>query len=521
MQFTEALNNTQTNISYTENGMLGYRSTNNPYLDFLYAIPSFRGKAAEELTKYAFEFLESCIHQGGDFKKYLLKFIMYIRDPRKGLGERTLGRELLATLLEGFDFDNKEDVFIWILNRLYDYGRWDDYVYLIQRLYLTAFDGRRDEEGNTHVKRMALCLKKDLEKDLDNMEAGAPVTLLAKWLPSTNASSKHTRNVARSLCSWFGWSEKRYRRTLSQLRKYLNVVERKMSLREWSEIDYEKVPSLANLRYKDAFLRHDEERRLAYLRELATGEVKINSSVNFPHDVVHRYYRGNYTVRAYDNTLEQLWKNLKEIPGLNDTLVIRDDSGSMMGHVGKTQVTALAVASALGIYCAERCSKAYQNKIISFSHTPKYLDFSEYTTLHDKLSFLDKHCEVANTDIRKVFQLVLKTALDNNLKQEDLPKQLLIISDMEFDEGVDYTGNPFEEAQKEFGKHGYTIPKLVFWNVCSRTNTVPLTMNGQGVYLLSGFSPNVLNLLGGSVENPFEALIEELGRKFKEVPEIN
>lgn len=520
MQFTEALNNTQANISYTENGMQGYKSTSNPYLDFLYAVPSFRGKAVGELITCIVDFLESCARRGGDFKKYLLKFIMYIRDPRKGLGERALGRELLATLLESPDFDNKEDVFTWVLNRLRDYGRWDDYVYLTRRLYLTDFDEMRDKEGSTHIERMVSYLKKTLESDLNSMEAGAPVTLLAKWMPSVNASSIYTRDTARTLSRWFGWSEKEYRQTLSKLRKYLNVTERKMSLQEWGEIDYEKVPSLANLRYKDAFLRHDEERRLTYLKELASGDVKINSTVNFPHDIVHRYYRGNYDVQEYDETLERLWKSLKEIPGLTDTLVVRDDSGSMMDCVGKTRVTALEVATALGIYCAEHCSEVYKNKIISFSHTPKYLDFSEYTTLHDKLGFLDKHREVANTDIRKVFQLVLKTALDNNLKQEDLPKQLLIISDMEFDAGVDYTGNPFEEAQKEFGERGYTVPKLVFWNVCSRTNTVPLTTNKQGVYLLSGFSPTVLNLLAYGIENQFDALLKELEKNFGEVPEI-
>ena len=150
------------------------------------------------------------------------------------------------------------------------------------------------------------------------------------------------------------------------------------------------------------------------------------------------------------------------------------------------------------------------------------MDFNSdiYPTLHDKLEFLYEYSEVANTNIRKVFQLILKTAIDNKLKQEDLPKQILIISDMKFDEGVDFNGNPIEESQQEFEKHGYKVPKLIFWNVCSRTNTIPIKTNELGVYLLSGFSPNVLNLLSYGIDNQFEALVDELERKFKEVPEI-
>ena len=521
MNFIEGLTDTTNNISYTENGMQGYKSIDNPYLDFLYKVSSFRGKNEEELNKIAFDFINSLGES--ELRKYLLKFILYIRDPRNGLGERTLGRELLAVLFKYFDFENKEDIFTWVVNRLYDYGRWDDYVSLVQDFYLTEFGGQKNKEGVPHIQQLVLSLRKTLEDDLKNIEINASATLLAKWMPSINTSSDTTRSWAQFFVMNFGWSEKQYRQTLSKLRKYLKVTERQMSLQEWNEIDYEKVPSLANLRYKDAFLKHDEERREEYLNKLAKGETKINSVVNFPHDVVHKYSSSNrwiVSLQKYDETLEQLWKNLKETPGLKDTLVVRDDSGSMTNCLGITDVTALEVATALGIYCAEHCSDSYKNKIISFSENPKYLDFSNEDSLRDKLAYLYKHSEIANTNIRKVFQLILKTAIDNNLKQEDLPKQILIISDMEFDEGVSFKGNPLEESQQEFEKYGYKVPKLIFWNVNSRTNTVPVKTNELGVYLLSGFSPNVLNLLSYGIENQFEALVEELERKFKEVPEI-
>lgn len=526
MNFTDALNNTTNNISYTENEMQGYKSTNNPYLDFLYKVSSFRGKDYIELIRECDDFLDSIIGYKGDkeYVKYLLRFIVYIRDPRNGLGERELGRDLITTLFNNYDFDNKKDVFIWTINNLYNYGRWDDLIDLFFRINWAAFGSEEDEWGYSNGWQIINCLKKTLENDLKNMEDNAPITLLAKWMPSINTSSSNARHDARYFARHFKWSEKEYRQNLSKLRKYLEVTERKMSLQEWNEIDYEKVPSLANLRYKDAFLKHDKERREEYLSKLAKGEVKINSSVNFPHDVVHKYssskWYWEFAHQKYDEALEQLWKNLKDIPGLKDTLVVRDDSGSMTSCLGKTNITALEVATALGIYCAEHCSDAYKNKVISFSKNPKYLDFSDKVSLHDKLNYLYQHSEFANTNIRKVFQLILKTAIENHLKQEDLPKQILIISDMEFDEGADFVGNPIEEAQKEFEKYGYKVPKLIFWNVNSRTNTVPIKTNELGVYLLSGFSPNVLNILANGLDNQFEALIKELDKKYKEVPEI-
>ena len=523
MEFTEALNKTTSNISYTENGMQGYKTTDNPYLDFLYKVSSFRGKSEEELNNIAFGFITSLSES--ELRKYLLKFIIYIRDPRNGLGERALGRELLAVLFKYFDFENKEYIFTWIVNRLYDYGRWDDYVNLVQSLHLTEFGSQENKEGVTYIQQLVISLKKTLEDDLKNIEIEANPTLLAKWMPSINTSSYTTRSLAQFFAMKFGWSEKQYRQTLSKLRKYLKVTERQMSLQEWNEIDYEAVPSLANLRYKDAFLRHDEERRKEYLSKLANGKAKINSSVNFPHDIVHKYKKlGSWwgLLRLdYDETLEQLWKNLKQIDGLKDTLVVRDDSGSMTSTIGCSDITALEVATALGIYCAEHCSDSYKNKIISFSENPKYLDFSDKTSLHDKLVYLYKHSEIANTNIRKVFQLILKTAIDNKLKQEDLPKQILIISDMEFDEGANFVGNPIEEVQKEFEKYGYKVPKLVFWNVNGRTNTIPVNQNELGVYLLSGFSPNILNMLENGDLDPMKALINELNKScFEEVPEI-
>ena len=108
------------------------------------------------------------------------------------------------------------------------------------------------------------------------------ISLLAKWLPSATSRSKDTRKKGLKICGALGMSEKQYRKTLSALRKHLDVVERKMSSNNWQSIDYEAVPSKANLNYNKTFLKHDETRRRAYLDGLTRGEAKINASVTNP-----------------------------------------------------------------------------------------------------------------------------------------------------------------------------------------------------------------------------------------------
>jgi hypothetical protein len=320
---------------------------------------------------------------------------------------------------------------------------------------------------------------------------------------------------------------------LTSLRKHLNVVETKMSAKEWELIDYETVPSKANLVYNSAFLRNDEERRRNYLASLAKGEAKINASVLFPHEIVHNYadprsyWRTSF--KPEDGTLEALWKALPDaVKGCGTTLVVADGSGSMTSQVDrKSSVCALEVANALAIYFAERASGPYKDNYITFSETPQFVDLSKGKTLRDKLVIASKHNEVANTNIEAVFDLILKTAITHSLPQEDLPENLLIISDMEFD-GCAVSGKPtkdrwgyarcngtvdarlFETIKARYKAAGYKVPRLIFWNVCSRTSTIPVKENDLGVALVSGFSTNLVKMVMSNKTDPYECLLETL-----------
>ena len=213
-------------------------------------------------------------------------------------------------------------------------------------------------------------------------------------------------------------SERNYRKLLSGMRAYLSIVETKMASNQWESIKYEAVPSRANLIYNKAFLRHDETRRRDYLAKLAKGETKINAATLFPHDIVHKYRSAAYAWYAFqeppvDPALEALWKSLPDTVTGKDgasTIVVADGSGSMTMRIGKTELTALEVANSLAIYFAEKLSGEFRDRYITFSATPKLVDFSTAKTLRDKLTIAKAHNEVANTNIEAVFDLILDTS---------------------------------------------------------------------------------------------------------------
>lgn len=482
------------NRSITENGAVGYRSSGSALVDLNYAVSSLRN-ASEEGIEMLFHlaYIEN--------KEYALKWLFFARDVRGGLGERRLFRIIYRYLSE---LDRV--AFIRNLHLIAEYGRWDDLVSLLGV----------DVELDAHILYLIQC---QLNDDLSNLRSNKPISLLAKWLPSENASSMETKLLAKKIRKGLELSSKDYRQMLSKLRKYSNVVEVQMCDNAWSEIDYEKVPSLANLKYRRAFLRNDEDRRIAYLDSVKKGGSKLNMSVANPVDVVTRYSENmmwRHEVKPLDETLELAWKNLKDVY-VQDTLVVADGSGSMTMRVGG-KTTALDVANALAIYTSEHNKGEYKDKYITFSNTPQFVDLSNRDTLKHKLETARKYNEVANTNIEAVFELILAVAVKHNVPKEEMIKNVLIISDMEFDaaqRGFRTPSNPltpalFQTIKEQYNDFGYDLPKLIFWNVNSRTKTIPLIENELGVTLVSGFSQNVLQMVMSNKYDPLQVLLETL-----------
>lgn len=307
---------------------------------------------------------------------------------------------------------------------------------------------------------------------------------------------------------------------LAGLREYLKITEVLASSGRWDGIVYEHVPSNANMLYRNAFIKHDKERRQAYLESLVKDKAKINAGTLMPHEIVLSYTvmqsRWSLSMGAYDETLELLWKNLDDtVKSAGNVLCVVDGSGSMTCNVGNSRLTALHVSNALGIYFAERLEGPYKDRFITFSSKPEYVDLSSCNSLKEKLELAFSHDDCTNTNIKSTFDLVLQTAIENNLSQEELPGTILIISDMEFDYAVTCKDKEtlFENIHKQFKAHGYKLPRLVFWNCNSRTGTIPVKVNELGVGLVSGFSVNVCKMVLSGNLDPFACLKEQLDSK--------
>ncbi len=473
------------NRSRTENGALGYRTTGKYLLDLNFATASLRKMQPTEITgKFTDAFLDN--------KLYALKWLFYLRDAREGLGERRSFRVILNHLA-----NTEPDIVEAFVKLIPEYGRYDDLMCLL----------------GTECEVYALAaIKEQLEKDLKDMGEGKPISLLGKWLPSCNTSSKQTKKNGTIVRTYLGLSEKNYRKILSKLREYIKIVERQMSAKEWDKINYEAVPSRANLIYNDAFLRNDEERRREYLGSLEKGEAKINASVLFPHDIVYKY-GCRCSTRTKDDTLEALWKALPDlVNGDSSTLVVRDGSGSMTWDNLGGGVKPLDVATALAIYFAERSCGEFKDKYITFSSRPGLVDMANLNTLRDKLMRSYREADYSNTNIEATFNLILNTAIKGHMKQEEMPKNILIISDMEFDIATTGEVNQtlFDSISEKFEEYGYKIPRLVFWNAASRTGTIPVKQNKLGVALVSGFSPNIVKMVLSGELDPYKCLTDQL-----------
>jgi len=497
MQNIKNVLNNEYNTSVTENGAVGYRTSGKALLDLNFAVSSFRNASPKEIVA---QFVKAYYEDS----KLAVRWLFYAGDVREGLGERRLFKTIMIYLAQ-----NHMELARALMPLIPEYSRWDMVVALM--------DSPLADEAVEMIQRQ-------LQEDGINKEKGASISLCAKWLPSENASADHTKQMARRLAKRLSMTSRQYRRMLSAYRQYLDVVEVKMSSRRWADINYEAVPSRANLVYNTAFLQNDEERRRAFLGAVKKGEKAIHAGVLYPYDIVHSYMDfkrpGWVYVKPVDDTLEELWKALPEyVQGAGNTLCIADGSGSMWTKVGNTGVSCLEVADAIAIYFSERCTGQFQDTYITFSQTPQFVDLSKGKTLFDKLSIAIHYNEAANTNIEAVFDLILDTAVKYHMPQKDLPSNLLILSDMEFDMAtVSYVNGRavwpdaklFDTFSQKYAAHGYRLPRLVFWNICSRTKTIPLRENALGVALVSGFSPTITKMVLGNELDPYKVLVEQL-----------
>ena len=487
----------QLNGTYTENGDLAYKSSGSACLDFFSLCGGMRRNLSDLEKLFAKAYGENPV--------LAIKILFYMRNIRGGLGERNGFRVLLKELAEFYPETARRIVYA-----IPEYGRWDDLLVLL----------------DTPVKDEAVALiKNQLEKDR-NAIGSAGVSLLGKWLPSINTSSKESVASARVLMAALGMKAVEYRKLCSALRKEIKILEDNLRRKDYT-FDYSNQPSQAMHRYRKAFLRNDGERYNAFLKKvveqaekLARGEeipdaekVKLNVKTLYPYQLVAPFINAcgvNRLTAEEELPLEAGWKSLDRGQFDSRTIVVRDGSGSMYGS---GDFAAINIASSLALLFAEQLGGAYRNSFITFSSEPRLVQIPEKAdTLKKKLNYVSKFNDCSNTDIGKVYDLILKVAKKGRVPKEEMIERILIISDMEFDACAE-GASTFEHYKSKFEKAGYELPEIVFWNVEARHAHLPVTMNEKGVKLVSGASANIFaNVVSGDLKvvTPYDFMLQML-----------
>lgn len=510
----------ETNYTYTENGALTHQSTLNGLLDLFGMGAAYRTRSDEDcIVLFQKAYRENPV--------YALKCLFYLRDVRGGQGERRFFRVVTKWLAA-----HETEAMRRNLKYVPEFGRWDDlYVFIGTKLEGDAF------------KLMEEQAKLDITCKTPS--------LLAKWLKSENTSSAESRELGNKTRVAFGLNHKQYRKMLSTLRARINVVERLMSAGKWDEIEFDKIPSKAGLVYRNAFARHDIERMkseknvVTYEDFMKDDTTKVNAKVLYPYEVVAKAYNYsrehlarnyNWSTRRYEepkcdlNDVERLainkyWDNLEDyFNGCSlDALCVVDTSGSMTGSEASAPIN---VAISLGLYAAERARGPFAGHYVSFSSRPQLIETAGVDFV-DKVRRIYQTNLCENTNIEATFDMILNTAIRNRCKQSDLPKSIVVISDMEFDAARGHYNYSYgrqrssgyetlmEGIERKWRQAGYQMPNLVFWNVQARQDNIPMTVK-DGISFVSGFSPVLFEQIMKG-KTAFDLMMDKLNDKRYEV----
>ena len=438
----------------TENGMKARQSTANALTDLFFKIGAMRGK----------DVIPAWTAARVQDPMLATRIALWARDVRGGAGERKIFRDILVDLA-------KTDVHraVALGRKVSELGRWDDLLVLV----------------GTDLETFAF---EEISQALD-----AGNGLCAKWMPRQGP-------VAVKLRNHLGWTPKFYRKRLVELTK---VVETQMCAKDWDNINFNHVPSVASARYKKAFSRNTEKYKEWTAALVSTDPevaktVKVNAGAVYPYDVlkgVINHY-GQYSTSNLDHIRAQ-WDALPNFVGDANILPLVDVSGSMTSPAGgynaklksNSGVTCLDVAVSLGLYLADKNTGKFKDTFLTFSSEPQLL--------HLKGNILDKVKQMVtskwemSTNLHLALDKILQTAIEGNVMQSEMPEVLLILSDMQFDQCTRYDDSAMEMIARKYIDNAYNVPNIVFWNLNAHDN-VPVKYDTRGAALVSGFSPSIV-----------------------------
>lgn len=485
----------EANKTFTENGAATYASTMSDCLDLFATIGALRNASDEDVIR---RFVKAYAED----PDLAMKTLFFARDIRGGLGERKVFKTILSFLAVAEPESVKKNI-----EYVAEYGRYDD---------LLALMGTPVElEVMAYIEKV---LKEDIKAVTDakmatdnNSEAKArevSISLLAKWLPSVNTSNKEAVRNARKIARYMGMTDAKYRKTLSALRAQIKIIENNLREKDYS-FAYENQPSKALYKYRRAFIRNDEERYIAFITKAEADPSVMHTKALTPYDVIAPVVNNHLRVFTEDErrVMNATWNSLENYAGAENSLVVVDGSGSMYWSQNPSPA---AVAQSLGIYFAERNTGAFKGHFITFSKNPRLIEIKGRDIV-EKVRYCMGFNECSNTDLEKTFELILTTAVDNGLKQSDMPQKIYIISDMEFDRCAgNASATNFEHAKAMFETFGYKLPQIVFWNVESRNAQQPVKVNDRGVALVSGCNPQIFGMLKEDNLEPYNFMLSVL-----------
>ena len=336
------LDNLKTEANYTRtlNGAKTHGSTGDACLDFFAVAGGMRyRRPLDQINLFDRAYIET--------PDLAMKLLFHLRDIRGGMGERKLFRTLLRHVAFTWPESARKNV-----SYIAEFGRWDDLLCLLK---------------TPAEKEAVKVIRKQLDEDkeaLERRQAGeedAHISLLAKWLPSDNASSPRTRRTAARLINALGMKQREYRTLVTALRARIGLVERSLTAKRPEKINYEAVPAQAMLKYRSAFIKTDSSRFTEYLLGVDSGEKQMHAETLFPYEVLRPFFRG-YSFTALPegiDVLEQLWKLLPGAVGDANAISVVDTSGSMYCRWNTKGPVPALISQAMGLYCAERWPWAY------------------------------------------------------------------------------------------------------------------------------------------------------------------
>jgi hypothetical protein len=453
----------KTKTQVTLNGAVTHQSSLNANVDLFFKIGSLRSNPSvisEDMFWKAYD----------EDAETAVRILLYSRDVRGGMGERNIFRKTFRNIA----MQNPE-LAKRLLVKIPELGRWDDILAAI----------------GTPVQAEAI------DFIIQALTDKSRAALVAKWMPRMRGNATSANKVyAKTLTKAMKLSYQEYNKMLSTLS---DTVEQKLSRKDYSEIDYSKLPSLAASRYQRLFNRVDSDRYTAYKEALIKddGSAKVNAGAVYPYDIVKSVKYGDQTVSNAQ------WKALPDyMEGTSERLIsVVDVSSSMESRVAG-ETSAMDVAISLGLYIAERNTGVFRNKMITFEDNPHFIEVSDSMTIGQKVNYVRQASWGGSTDLQKTFDVILDLAISNRISENEMPTKILIVSDMEFNQatggyGSWYNRTPqvtnFEAIRQKYEVAGYQMPQIVFWNVHSKQlGNSPVQVNDQGVALVSGFSPSVM-----------------------------